>query len=132
MKILLAEANRSLARALKRGLEEQGFVVSLSENLSFAMHLAASEKHDLIVLDVPPRIELAVLRHWRRCGITTPVLFLSVPGGRADQFDDLRPATMVTKPFDFDDLLTQLWQLGEARLEAETGAGLATGRGPSL
>lgn len=127
MKLLLVESYRPLARGLQRGLEEEGFAVTLADDVRHAMCMLNSQCHGVVLLDIPRQIELALLQHWRRAGISTPVLFFSVPGSRADQFNDLGlgPAALITKPFRFDDLLSQLRRLGalpsEAMLLSESG-----------
>jgi CheY-like chemotaxis protein len=128
MKLLLVEPYGPLARGLQRGLEEEGFSVTLAEDLRHAVRLLKSLSYDVVLLDIPRQIEFALLQYWRRAGIPTPVLFFSVPGSRADQFNDLGlgPAALITKPFRFDDLLSQLHRLGalpsEAMLLSESGA----------
>jgi DNA-binding response OmpR family regulator len=128
MKLLLVESYRPLARGLQRGLEEEGFAITLADDLRHATRLLKSQSYDVMLLDIPRQIEFALLRYWRRAGIPTPVLFFSVPGSRADQFNDLGlgPAALITKPFRFDDLLSKLRRLGalpyEAMLLSESGA----------
>ena len=127
MKLLLVESYRPLARGLQRGLEEEGFAVTRADDVRHAMRILESQCPDVVLLDIPRQIEFALLQYWRRAGISTPVLFFSVPGCRADQFNDLGlgPAALITKPFRFDDLLSQLRRLGalpyEAMLHSESG-----------
>jgi two-component system OmpR family response regulator len=120
MKLLLVESYGPLARGLRRGLEEEGFNVTLAEDLRHAGRLLESQSHDVILLDIPRQVEFALLQYWRRAGISTPVLFFCVPGSRADQFNDLGlgPTALITKPFRFDDLLSQLRKLGALPSEA--------------
>jgi two-component system OmpR family response regulator len=110
-----------LARAIERGLHEEGMTVHRADDLLHAKMLAAEGRHDVIVLDVPVHIEVATLQHWRRCGITAPVLFLSVPGSRSNRFDELGigPAATLVKPFLFADLLAELQRLAELHGAAE-------------
>jgi DNA-binding response OmpR family regulator len=128
MKLLLVESYRPLARGLQRGLEEEGFAVTLADDVRHATRLLKSQSHEVVLLDIPRQIEFALLQYWRRAGIPTPVLFFSVPGSCADQFNELGlgPAALITKPFRFDDLLSQLHRLGalpsEAMLLSESGA----------
>jgi DNA-binding response OmpR family regulator len=113
MKLLLFESYGPLARSLRNGLEEEDFAVTLADDLRHATRLLESESFDVILLDLPRQIELALLRNWRGQRICTPVVFLSVPGSRADSFNDLGlgPAALVTKPFRFVDLLSLLRRL---------------------
>ena len=52
MKILLVEDNESVAKALKYSLEQENFIVLLSENLNIAKQTLNTEKVDLIILDI--------------------------------------------------------------------------------
>lgn len=113
MKILLMEPNPMLARALLRGLGEEQFTVNLANDLTHAKRLAASGRFDVVVLDLPPQIESAVLQYWRRRRIDCPVLFLSLPGSSAEKFHDRNRAStaVLTKPFQFEDFLHELRSL---------------------
>jgi two-component system OmpR family response regulator len=110
-----------LARAIERGLHEEGMTVQRAGDLLHAKKLAEDGLHDVIVLDVPVHIEVATLQHWRRCGITAPVLFLSVPASRSNRFDELGvgPAAAIVKPFHFADLLAELQRLADLHCAAE-------------
>ncbi len=115
MRVLLMQPSSLLARAIRRGLDEEGITVQLAGDLSQAISLAKIKHYDVIVLDVPVQIEVATLQHWRRSGIAGPVLFLSVPASRVDRFDELGvgPAAVIVKPFHFDDFLAHLHRLAE-------------------
>jgi DNA-binding response OmpR family regulator len=112
--ILILESNRQLARALKRALEDERFAVTQAADLPHAERCAQSSCHDVILLDLPPQIELPVLRHWRQSGINQPVLFLSQPGSRSQAFESLGPVAFLTKPFHLDDLLCEVGRLVDA------------------
>jgi two-component system, OmpR family, response regulator len=138
MKILLVESYGPLARGLRRGLEEEGFAVTLADDVRHATRMLKSQCHDVVLLDIPRQIEFPLLQYWRRAGISTPVLFFFVPGSRADQFNDmgLGPAALITKPFRFDDLLSQLRRLGafpsKALLLSESGEIAVPGFAPPV
>lgn len=114
MKILLVESYGPLARGLRRGLEEEGFAVTLADDVRQAMRMLQTQCHDVVLLDIPRQIHFALLQYWRRAGISIPVLFFFVPGSCADEFNDLGlgPAALIPKPFQFDDLVGQLRRLG--------------------
>ena len=52
MKILLVEDDRKTAAYLRRGLQENGFVVDHAAEGEGGLHLATSTDYDLVVLDV--------------------------------------------------------------------------------
>jgi DNA-binding response OmpR family regulator len=111
MKILLVESNAFIARVLQQGMQEKGITVTLADDLPQAKRLAQSQSYDLIVLDLPPQIEAAVLQYWRQKRILNPVLFLSAPRDSAVNVDDLGPVAFLTKPFCISDLLSQARRL---------------------
>jgi DNA-binding response OmpR family regulator len=114
------EPSPLLARAIRRGLEEEGMTLRIAQDLAQAGRLAEAQPFDVIVLDVPVQIEVATLQHWRRCDIDAPVLFLTLPGSRPDRFGQLGlgPASAVTKPFHFADLLDRVHRLAERHMAA--------------
>jgi DNA-binding response OmpR family regulator len=66
MKVLLLEFNALTARTLQSGMERAGITVTLANDLPVAKRLADSQNYDLIILDLPPQIEVAVLQYWRQ------------------------------------------------------------------
>ena len=52
MRLLLVEDHKPLARALRLGLEEEGFAVDLAIDGDEADHKATSTNYDLIILDI--------------------------------------------------------------------------------
>ena len=67
MNILVAEDEVKIARFVKQALEEQGFVVELTDNGDDAFNLAATHSYDVIVLDImlPGRDGLSILKQLR-------------------------------------------------------------------
>jgi DNA-binding response OmpR family regulator len=112
MRLLLIEPYPPLARALQRGLEEEGFIVDSAGNPQEGAARARTAGYDAIVLDLdaPGRCGLDVLADWRRAGITTPVLMVILPGNGADHGlpPELGPSQVLTKPFRLEDLLAGL------------------------
>ena len=71
MRVLLVEDHKPLARALRQGLEEEGFAVDTSHDGLEAAVKGASGGYDAIILDLmlPGKDGLSVLREWRKAGI---------------------------------------------------------------
>lgn len=112
MRVLVVEDSPKMNAALKRGLEEHGFVVDACDNGHDAEEQAATEPYDAIVLDVmlPGQDGLAVCRHLRRRGVKTPVLMLTALSGTRDKVDGLDAGgdDYLVKPFEFEELAARL------------------------
>jgi DNA-binding response OmpR family regulator len=114
MHVLVIGRHALLVKALRRGLEEEGYTVDVAPCDPEGGRQAAAGGYDAIVLDLP-RVEqdgLVLVRGWREAGLTTPVLALT--GTNAP--DGLDPTTdaWLTKPFALDELLTRLKSLVRA------------------
>ena len=112
MKILIVEDEPKTASYLKKGLEENDFVVDLAENGEDGMHLAHTGAYELIILDVmlPIRDGWAVMAELRRKGVSTPVLFLTARDGVHDRVKGLELGAddYLVKPFAFSELLARV------------------------
>ncbi|XAM01230.1 response regulator transcription factor [Phycisphaeraceae bacterium D3-23] len=112
MRVLVVEDSPKMNAALKRGLEEHGFVVDACDNGHEGEELAAAEPYDAIVLDVmlPGQDGLAVCRNLRRRGVKSPVLMLTALSGTRDKVDGLDAGgdDYLVKPFEFEELAARL------------------------
>ncbi|MHB1301973.1 MAG: heavy metal response regulator transcription factor [Acidiphilium sp.] len=112
MKLLVIEDEQKTAAFLKRGLEENGFVVDVAEDGDVGFHLARQGVYDLIILDVmlPLQDGWSVVRQLRRQGDHTPVLFLSARDGVANRVRGLELGAddYMVKPFAFSELLARI------------------------
>ncbi|MHB1542237.1 MAG: heavy metal response regulator transcription factor [Steroidobacteraceae bacterium] len=115
MKLLVVEDERKTAAYLKRGLEENGFVVDIAESGEDGYHLAETRRYDLIILDVllPGRDGWTVIEDLRRGGIETPVLFLTARDAVRDRVKGLELGAddYLVKPFAFSELLARMRSL---------------------
>ena len=111
-KILIAEDDAATAAYLRKGLQEEGFVVDHADNGRDALFLASEGNYRAIVLDrMLPQLEgLAVLRALRAAGIDTPVLILSALGSSDERVAGLQGGAddYLVKPFGFAELLARL------------------------
>src|SRR6516165_10007986 len=113
MELLLVEAYAPLARVLRMGLTEEGFVVTTANGLDKARDLLNARKFDVVLLDPPAPMGQGALQEWRRARITTPVLLLTPPGRHLANGQEAEgPVAFLAKPFRFDDLLDRLRHLG--------------------
>src|SRR5437868_2750811 len=87
VRVLLVEYHRPLARALRQGLEEEGFAVDCAADGEEADFKAHTAEYDIIVLDLMlPKIDgLTLLQKWRKSGLKTHVLVLTAKGGLEDK-----------------------------------------------
>jgi two-component system, OmpR family, response regulator len=117
MKILVVEDNERVARFVTRGLREAGHTVEHAANGRDGLFLAASEPHDVIVMDrmLPGDIDgLAIIEALRKSGNRTPILILSALNDVDERIRGLRSGgdDYLTKPFAFGELLARVDALG--------------------
>jgi DNA-binding response OmpR family regulator len=112
VRVLIVEDQKSILRAVRQGLEEEGFAVDVAADGEEADHKATSVKYDAIVLDLMlPKIDgLTLLQKWRRAGIDTHVLVLTARGSTEDKVKGLDTGAddYLTKPFEFEELLARV------------------------
>ena len=108
MRILLAEDEESIARALKLMLEKNKYTVDLVFNGADALEHIMSAAYDALVLDImmPGMDGIEVLTRARAGGITAPALFLTARGAVEDRVagldagaDDYLPKPFATSEF---------------------------------
>ena len=108
MRILLAEDEISIARALKLMLEKNQYTVDMVHNGADALHFIRSVPYDALVLDImmPEMDGLELLTAARKMGIKTPALFLTAKGEIEDRVagldagaDDYLPKPFATSEF---------------------------------
>ena len=108
MRLLVVEDESRLALLLKRGLEEQGYVVDVTGDGEEALWLATESSYDTIVLDVmlPGLDGLEVTRRLRAGGRWAPVLLLTARDGVDDRVVGLDAGAddYLVKPFSFAEL----------------------------
>jgi DNA-binding response OmpR family regulator len=112
VRVLLVEDHKPLVRALRQGLEEEGFAVDVAHDGEEGDYKARTAEYDVIILDLMlPKVDgLALLQRWRREGVKTHVLVLTARGNLEDKVRglDLGADDYLTKPFELDELLARL------------------------
>jgi DNA-binding response OmpR family regulator len=112
VRVLLVEDHKPLSRALKRGLEEEGFAVDVGEDGEEADYKARSASYDVIILDLMlPKVDgLTLLKQWRKDGVNTHILVLTAKDTTQDKVKglDLGADDYLTKPFQLEELLARL------------------------
>jgi len=112
VRILLIEDQIPLIKALRQGLEEEGFAVDTATDGEEGDAKARTTPYDVIVLDIQlPKVDgLTLLKRWRAGGINTHVLMLTARGTTEDKIAGLNSGAddYLTKPFELDELLARL------------------------
>ncbi len=112
MRILIIEDERHLAKILKKGLEENGFIVDMCHDGEDGLYMAETYPFDAILLDILlPRMDgLTILNKLRAKNIGVPVLMLTAKGELEDRVKGLNTGAddYIAKPFDFQELLARL------------------------
>lgn len=108
MRILLAEDEESIARALKHMLEKNQYTVDMVHNGADALDFITAVPYDALVLDImmPKMDGIELLTAVRKMGIKTPALFLTAKGEVEDRVtgldagaDDYLPKPFATNEF---------------------------------
>ena len=112
MRVLLVEDHKPLRRALKQGLEEEGFAVDAAADGEEGDFKARTAEYDVIILDLMlPKIDgLTLLQKWRHDGVKAHILVLTARGGIEDKVKglDLGADDYLTKPFELEELIARL------------------------
>lgn len=130
MKLLIADDDPQMVRALRITLSAHGYEVVVASDGAAAIAAAAQTHPDLIMLDLGmPRLDgvevIQALRGWTN----VPIIVVSGRTGSADKVDALDAGAddFVTKPFQVDELLARLRAL--ARRVASSGGDAIVGFG---
>jgi two-component system OmpR family response regulator len=112
MRVLLAEDDLKLARALDRGLRRAGYGVDVAHDGAAALLSARVYDYDVAVLDVmmPGTDGIEVCRTLREDSCWLPVLLLTARDQVPDRIRGLDAGAddYLVKPFDFGELLARL------------------------
>ncbi|MGH9190619.1 MAG: response regulator transcription factor [Acidimicrobiales bacterium] len=112
MKLLLVEDDVKIARAVKRGLEAEGFSVETSVDGLDGLWRATESSYDLIVLDImlPGRNGYQVCADLRKAENWTPILMLTAKDGDLDEAEALDTGAddYLTKPFSYPVLVARV------------------------
>lgn len=133
MEILVVEDEASIADFLVRGLQREGYGVTVAADGEEGERLALGGDVDLVVLDrmLPKRDGMDVLAAVRRAKATLPVIMLTAKGEVVDRVEGLDSGATdyLVKPFAFEELLARI----RARLrDHDAGATVLEAAGISL
>ena len=112
MRILLAEDEVTIARALKVMLEKNKYAVDMVHNGNDALDYIQATTYDALVLDImmPGKDGIEVLKAVRGSGNTTPALFLTAKAEVADRVAGLDAGAddYLPKPFAASEFLARI------------------------
>ena len=117
LKVLVADDEPALRHLLKTNLELEGFETYLAENGQEALHAVRTLAPDIVLLDVM----MPVMDGWEVLGtlareprLQTRVILVSAKASGEAQLEGWRLGCdeYVTKPFDLDDLMERVAEVG--------------------
>ena len=112
MAILVIEDDQRVAELIQRGLEEQGFTVTLAYDGLSGKKLALQNDYDLIITDIilPKMDGIDVCRHIRETKPDIPIIMLTALGTTDDKVEgfDAGADDYLVKPFEMRELLVRI------------------------
>jgi DNA-binding response OmpR family regulator len=112
VRILVIEDEKKVARALREGLEVEGYEVSVAADGEEGFQLASRSPFDLVLLDLalPRRDGIDVLTALRRRNVATPVFILTARDAVEDRVLGLDGGAddYLVKPFTFPELFARI------------------------
>ncbi|MDL9978117.1 response regulator [Microbacterium sp. ASV49] len=125
MKVLIADDDPQLVRALRITLAAHGYDVVAAPDGAAAITLAAQAHPDIVLLDLGmPKLDGVQVIHALRGWTDAPIIVVSGRTGSADKVDALDAGAddYVTKPFQIDELLARLRALSRRAVTSPAGA----------
>jgi len=108
MKILIVEDDDNILSFLKRGFEEDGFIIDSASNGIDGEYLATMNHYDIIILDwmLPNKNGIEIIQSVRDKNISTPIIMLTAKDDIDDKVFGLTTGAddYLSKPFSFKEL----------------------------
>ncbi|MGB5867158.1 MAG: response regulator transcription factor [Arcobacteraceae bacterium] len=124
MKILIIEDDENILAVLKRGFEEENYIIDSASNGEDGEYLALTNSYDLILLDwmLPLKSGIEVLENLRQQSILTPVIMLTAKDDIDDKVLGLTYGAddYMSKPFSFKELIARVNALYRRSLSSTT------------
>ncbi|HQI13341.1 MAG TPA: response regulator transcription factor [Candidatus Woesebacteria bacterium] len=112
MKILIVEDDHLIANSIKKGLEQEKYVVDVAYDGNEGYDLAASGEYDVIILDLmlPGMDGITICKKMREDKIKSGILMLTARGQLEDKVMGLDNGAddYLSKPFAFEELLARI------------------------
>ena len=112
-KILLVEDEKNVASFVKKGLEEEGYSVTVAYDGNVGWNHAKTDRYDLVILDrmLPGMEGMEICRRIReKYGFDIPVIMLTALGSTDDVIAGLDEGAndYITKPFHLRELIARI------------------------
>lgn len=112
MRVLIAEDEVEIAKALKVILEKNNYTADVVHDGKAALDYAGQIDYDILILDImmPEKDGMEALCEIRKKGIFTPVLLLTAKGDISDRVAGLNAGAddYLPKPFDVSELVARV------------------------
>jgi len=112
MKLLVIEDEHKIAHSIKKGLEQESFVVDVAYDGVTGYDMAESGGYDALIVDVmiPEMDGITLCKELREAKVHTPILILTAKGQLQNKVDGLNAGAddYLTKPFAFEELLARI------------------------
>jgi DNA-binding response OmpR family regulator len=112
MRILLVEDEKNVASFIKKGLEEDVYVVDIAGNGPEGLSMATSNAYDLLIVDImlPGFSGIEFCKRLREKGVKVPILLLTAIDSVDSKVTGLESGAddYLTKPFAFSELLARI------------------------
>lgn len=110
--ICLIEDEQKVASFIKKGLQEQGYLVAAGRDSNEGERLLNDGKYDLLILDLmlPGVNGIEFCRRLREYNSAIPILMLTALGSTSEKVTGLKAGAddYLVKPFHFDELLARI------------------------
>jgi len=110
-KVLIIEDEPNMLEGLKDNFEFEGYEVFTASDGELGLSILIANSFDLVILDVmlPKMNGFDVCKQARKCGVKSPVIFLTAKGEEIDKVRGLELGAddYVTKPFSLRELLAR-------------------------
>lgn len=128
MEILLVEDEVRIASLIQRGLEDQGYKMTLAYDGLMGKKLALSHPFDLIIMDVIlPKINgIDLCKEIRQVQKDIPIILLTALGTTDDKLEgfDAGADDYIVKPFDFRELEARIRTLLKRKQNSQQSTGM--------
>lgn len=113
MRILVIEDEQKIAKAIKKGLQQESFAVDICFDSDEGLSMATTEPYDVMIIDrmLPGEMEgLEICAAVRKQGIHTPILILTAKDRIDERVKGLNSGAddYLIKPFAFEELLARI------------------------
>jgi len=128
MKLLIIEDDENILSFLKRGFDEDGYIVDSALDGKDGEYLASMNSYDVIITDwmLPYKSGIEIIKSLREKKITTPIIMLSAKSEIEDKVTGLQYGAddYLAKPFSYQELVARVKALH--RRDISNGANLIT------